>query len=114
MLAIQLRQAVEAAPRARLSELSAALWKGFAAGAVTEAEAEDLSHLIEARKATGAAEKPASGFQRGRGTIPPPASFSARLCALSRSSAAAVGLQPAGCPRSWPASSRPASKPPWP
>src|SRR3954451_11702160 len=70
MLALQLRQAVEAAPRDRLPELSAALWKAFGAGAVTEAEAEDLSNLIEARKAVGATEKPASGLQRGRATFP--------------------------------------------
>lgn len=51
MFAIQLRRAVEAAPRDRLPELSAALWKAFAAEAVTEADAEALSALIEARKA---------------------------------------------------------------
>src|SRR4051794_6840408 len=70
MLAWELRQAVEAAPRERLPELSAALWKAFAAGVVTEADAEALSLAIEARKATGAAEKPAGGVQRGRGTFP--------------------------------------------
>src|SRR3954469_10605333 len=59
MLAFQLRWAVEAAPRERLSELSAALWKGFAAGAVTEAEAEELSLLIEARKKAPAAPQAA-------------------------------------------------------
>jgi len=50
MFAIDLRAAVEAAPRTGLVELSAALWKAFAANAVTEAEAEELSTLIEARK----------------------------------------------------------------
>src|SRR3954469_15136716 len=68
MLALELRQAVEAAPRERLPELSAALWKGFAAGAVTEAEAEDLSNLIEARKAVpatpGAPRRPAGSHPR--------------------------------------------------
>lgn len=51
MFAFELRAAVEAAPRERLSELSGALWKGFAAGALSEVEAEELSTLIEARKA---------------------------------------------------------------
>lgn len=51
MFAFELRAAVEAAPRERLSELSGALWKAFAANAVTEAEAEEISGLIEARKA---------------------------------------------------------------
>jgi hypothetical protein len=73
MLAFQLRAAIEAAPRERLSELSSALWKGFAAGAVSETEAEEMSLLIEARKATGAPHSPAGGFQRGRATIIPPA-----------------------------------------
>lgn len=50
MFAHQLRAAVEAAPRTGLVELSAALWKGFAAGALSEAEAEELSGLIEARR----------------------------------------------------------------
>jgi hypothetical protein len=55
MLALQLRAAIEAAPRDRLSELSRALWQAFTAGAVTEVEAEELSALIEARKAVPAA-----------------------------------------------------------
>lgn len=54
MFALQLRAAVEAAPRERLSELNGALWKAFAANAVTEAEAEELSTLIEARRVVGA------------------------------------------------------------
>ena len=81
MLFEEIRHAVEAAPRERLSELSAALWKGFAAGAVTEAEAEELSLAIEARKAIGATQSPAGGFQRGRGTNPRPQA-SAPACAL--------------------------------
>lgn len=58
----QLRAAIEAAPRERLTELSAALWKAFGAGAVTEAEAGELSELIEARKAvTGGTARPLTG-----------------------------------------------------
>ena len=77
----EIRQAVMAAPRERLTELSAALWKAFGAGAVTEAEAEDLSLAIEARKATGATQKPAGGVRQLGSTSFPPASLSARLCA---------------------------------
>src|SRR3954471_17210717 len=55
MLFEDIRQAALAAPRDRLPELSAALWKAFSAGAVTEVEAEELSALIEARKAVPAA-----------------------------------------------------------
>ena len=70
MLFEQIRQAVMAAPHDRLPELSAALWKAFGAGAVTEAQAEELSLAIEARKAVGATQSPAGGFQRGRATFP--------------------------------------------
>lgn len=58
MFALQLRAAVEAAPRERLSELNGALWKAFAANAVTEAEAEEISGLIEARKSVSKSAGP--------------------------------------------------------
>lgn len=64
MFAEQLRAAIMAAPVARLTELSSALWKAFAASAVTEAEAGELSGLIEARKAIEAAQKPTGGVER--------------------------------------------------
>src|SRR4051812_25632188 len=54
MFVEQLRRAVEASPRAELPTVSGLLWKAYAAGHVTEAEASDLSNLIEARKAAGA------------------------------------------------------------
>src|SRR6195952_1980378 len=70
MFAEEIRQAVMAAPRDRLPELSAALWKGFAAGTVTETEAEELSLAIEARKAVGATQKPAGGVRQLGSTFP--------------------------------------------
>lgn len=73
MFAHQLRAAVEAAPRTGLVELSAALWKGFAAGALSEAEAEELSTLIEARRTVG--QSPNLGFGPGAS---PKAKFSLR------------------------------------
>ena len=51
MFVEQLRQAVTAAPRVELPKVSALLWKAYAAGSVTEAQASELSDLIEARKA---------------------------------------------------------------
>src|SRR4051794_33482935 len=51
MFAEQLRRAVEASPRVELTKVSALLWKAYAADQVTEAEASELSGLIEARKA---------------------------------------------------------------
>lgn len=59
MFADEIRRAVEAAPRVKLPEVSAVLWRAFAAGQVSEAEAEALSGLIEARRALPAAPKPA-------------------------------------------------------
>ncbi|KOX59620.1 hypothetical protein ADL19_04910 [Streptomyces purpurogeneiscleroticus] len=53
MLVEEMRAAVAAAPRERLCDLSKALWQAFAAGAVSEADAEQLSGLIEAGKAVG-------------------------------------------------------------
>src|SRR3954465_9911249 len=51
MLADQIRAAAMAAPRVKLPDVAAVLWKAYGAGQVSEAEAEELSGLIEARKA---------------------------------------------------------------
>lgn len=48
----EIRRQAEAAPRAGLPAVTAALWKAYADGQITEAEAEELSGLIEARRAT--------------------------------------------------------------
>ncbi len=50
MLVDQIRAAVMAAPRMGLPEVAAVLWRAYGAGQVSEAEAEELSALIEARK----------------------------------------------------------------
>src|SRR5215210_6584653 len=72
----QLRRAVEASPRAELPTVSALLWKAFAAGQVTEAEASALSETIELKKALPAPQKPA---QRRFGSRPKsPASLERR------------------------------------
>ena len=49
MFALQIRQAVEAAPRDKLPEVNRVLWAAFSAGSITEAEAETLSAMIDAR-----------------------------------------------------------------
>ena len=68
MFADEIRRAVEAAPRVKLPDVAALLWRAFGAGQVTEAEAEALSNLIEARKvapvAVGAPRKPAGSRPR--------------------------------------------------
>src|SRR5689334_6998749 len=72
----QLRHAVEASPRTELPTLSALLWKAYAAGQVTEAEASALSEAIELKRALPAAQKPA---QRHLGSRPrSPASMERR------------------------------------
>jgi hypothetical protein len=76
MFAEQLRRAVEASPRAELPAVSSLLWKAYAAGQVSEAEASELSDLIESRRALPAAQKP---IQRRLGSRPrSPASMERR------------------------------------
>ena len=50
MFADEIRRAAEAAPRVKLPEVGALLWRAYSDGQVTEAEAEALSGLIEARR----------------------------------------------------------------
>src|SRR3954449_7522659 len=70
MFVEQLRRAVEASPRAELHTVSSLLWKAFAAGQVSEAEASELSDLIESRRALPAAAKPAKPARRRLGSRP--------------------------------------------
>ncbi len=51
MFAEEIRRAIPATPRVRLADLSAAVWKGFACGAIAEADAQQLADEIHARKA---------------------------------------------------------------
>ena len=50
MFADDIRRALSGTPRERLAELSAAVWKGFACGAVSEEDAQQLAEEIAARK----------------------------------------------------------------
>ena len=51
MFAEQIRAALPGTPRVRLAELAAAVWKGFACGAIGEQDAQQLADEIHARKA---------------------------------------------------------------
>src|SRR5215211_2287245 len=51
MFVEQLRRAVEASPRVELAKVAGLLWRAYAAGHVTEAQASELSDLIEAKRA---------------------------------------------------------------
>ena len=55
LFAHHMREAVARAPRNELSRLAEGLWKGYAAGAIPEDEAQRLAELIEARKIIPAA-----------------------------------------------------------
>jgi hypothetical protein len=59
MFAEQLRRAVEASPRVELAKVAGLLWKAYAAGQVSEAEASALSEAIELKRATRPPQKPA-------------------------------------------------------
>src|SRR5215218_3732661 len=54
----ELRRAVEASPRVELAKVASLLWRAYAAGQVTEAQASELSNLIESRRALPPAPKP--------------------------------------------------------
>src|SRR5213076_2677849 len=76
MFAEQLRRAVETSPRVELAKVSALLWKAYAAGQVSEAEASALSEAIELKRALPAIPKP---VQRRLGSRPKtPASLERR------------------------------------
>jgi hypothetical protein len=67
MFADGLRRTIEASSRAELPAVSGLLWKAFAAGQVSEAEASELSDLIESRRALPPSPKP---MQRRLGSRP--------------------------------------------
>lgn len=62
----EIRRAVEAAPRCGLTEVSSLLWKAFAAGRVSETEAEEISELIESKKAVTPKQAPRRSGPRPR------------------------------------------------
>ena len=70
MFVEEIRRAVQACQRGRLPELSAAVWKGFAAGAVSEDEAQRLAEMIEARKAAGLIQMDETPHRRHVGSRP--------------------------------------------
>ena len=53
-----IRRAIPTTLRPKLPDLSAAVWKGFACGAITEDEAQELAEAIAARKAVPATPPP--------------------------------------------------------
>ena len=57
MFADELKRAIEAADRITLPQVTALLWRAYGDGKVTDAEAESLSGLIEARTDAPAARK---------------------------------------------------------
>jgi hypothetical protein len=70
MFADEIRAAVMAAPRVKLPEVAAVLWRAYSAGHVSEAEAEELSGLIETRKVVPAAPVVAAAPRKAVGSRP--------------------------------------------
>lgn len=66
MFASEIRRAVEVSSRAGLPAIGEAMWKAWAAGQVTDAEAEELSALIEARKVMPPASPPGAAASSRR------------------------------------------------
>lgn len=54
----EIRRAVMASPRMKLPEIRSAMYRAFASSQISEAEAEELDSLINARAAIPAPEKP--------------------------------------------------------
>src|SRR4051794_17795221 len=76
MFADQMRAAIAAAPKAELGKISTSLWRAWGSGILSDAEAQALAELIEARKVIRATQKPA---QRRVGSRPrSPASMERR------------------------------------
>ena len=55
MLVDEIARAVQSAPRSRLAELAATIWRAFGAGAISETDAQALAEAVEARKRIPAA-----------------------------------------------------------
>ena len=70
MFADEIRAAVMAAPRVKLPEVAAVLWRAYGAGHVSDAEAEELSVLIETRKVVPAAPVAAAALRKAMGSRP--------------------------------------------
>lgn len=70
MFVEEIRRAVMGSPRAGLQALAGAIWKGHAAGALSEDEAQQLAELIEAQKAVSAVKPPPQPQRRTVGSRP--------------------------------------------
>ena len=71
MFVEQLRRAVEASPRAELPTVSALLWKAYATGTISEAEASELSEAIALKRPSRPQGSPHSGvWVLGLGQVP--------------------------------------------
>jgi hypothetical protein len=99
MLADLLRQTIAAAPRSALPDISAALWRAWGAGGLTDAEAEVLGAAIEAKKLgaeTSRAPRPGDRHQEGvqAGSRPVGAASTAVRDRPARPACPGVGSRP--------------------
>jgi hypothetical protein len=65
MFVEEIRRAVQAAPRNDLPRLAGLVWKGYAAGAIGDNEAQELAETIKAKKALPPPAKAARGRRCG-------------------------------------------------
>ncbi|CAO4157323.1 HTH gntR-type domain-containing protein [Methylorubrum extorquens] len=102
MFCDQIRQRTETAPRAALPAVAAALWKAFAEGHVTEAEAEALAALIEARQVSRSPDpetatgpiNPDASQNRARSPMTGRSGSRPRTASMERRRGAASGRMP--------------------
>lgn len=72
MFADEIRRAIAAASRITLPQVTALLWRAYGDGQVTEAEAEALSGLIEARLLSRTAPNPGQNRTQTGASVPGP------------------------------------------
>ena len=72
MFAEQFTAAISAASLNSLDQLSKAIWQGYAAGAITDDQAEQFAGAIEARRTLARAARKPVGLAPGRVSIFPP------------------------------------------
>jgi hypothetical protein len=72
MFVKQLNTAIAAASLGEIDSLSKTLWRGYAAGAIADADAQQLAELIQARRQPARSEHKPIGIPAGRASIFPP------------------------------------------
>jgi hypothetical protein len=97
MFAEEIRRQAEIVPQAALPAVTAALWRAYGEGKITEAEAEALSGLIEARTISAPRRRDNAGqpsTSSAEGIVIPTTPPEASLVPQSRAKGPSVGSRP--------------------